>query len=173
MPSVALVVAMDRDGVIGAGGRLPWHLPGDLRRFRAVTMGHPIVMGRRTHESIGRALPGRHNIVVTRTPGFRAPGCTVVGSLEEALVRAGAAAEVMVIGGAALFAAALSLARRIHLTEVHAAVGGDVYFPAFDRSAWVEIAREDVDADEHNPLPMSFVTLERRTGWPGSSDERP
>lgn len=164
MPPIALVVAMDSDRCIGAGGRLPWHLPADLRRFRAITMGHPIVMGRRTHESIGRPLPGRHNIVVTRSRGFRAPGCTVVGSFEEAFAHAGTEVELMVIGGAALFAAALPIARRIHLTEVHASVGGDVHFPDFDRRDWVETAREHVAADADNPLPMSFVILERRTG---------
>lgn len=159
---ISLVVAMDRMRAIGAGGTLPWHLPADLRHFREITMGKPIIMGRRTHDSIGRALPGRRNIVVTRNREWPAPaGCEVAHSLEEALALAGAASEVMVIGGAALYRCALPLAQRIYLTEVQAEVGGDVHFPPLDAGAWRETARVQRAADERNPYPCSFVILDR------------
>jgi len=166
---VALVVAMTGAGVIGAGGTLPWHLPADLRRFRRITLGHPVVMGRRTHESIGRPLPQRHNIVVTRRSDYRAPDCTVVHGLEQALQAAAGDGEVMVIGGAALYREALAGAGRIYLTEVHADLAGDVYFPAFDRDAWVEISREDHLPDANNAQAYSFVVLERRSARPPST----
>jgi dihydrofolate reductase len=158
---ISLIVAMDRSGVIGAGGGLPWRLPADLRRFKQITMGKPIVMGRRTHESIGRPLPGRENIVVTRDRGFKAPGCTVVYSLDEALARCSSADEVMIMGGAELYSQTLELADRIHLTEVHADVTGDRYFPPWEREEWQEVTREDFPADEANEYPYSFVILEK------------
>ena len=153
---------MSRNRVIGRENRLPWRLPADLAHFKRVTMGHPVVMGRRTYESIGRPLPGRSNIVVTRNPDYVAPGCTVVPSLEAAYAAAGDAEEVCVIGGTSIFAAALPTADRIHLTEVEADVEGDTFFPAFDRSQWreTEIARHGVD-DRHQ-YPLRIVRLERR-----------
>jgi dihydrofolate reductase len=160
-PVIALVVAMDRQGVIGAKGKLPWHLPADLKHFRAITWGKPIVMGRKTHESIGRLLPGRENIVVSRTLGFESPGRVVVRSVVEALMHTREAPEVMVIGGAALYAEILPLAHRIYLTEVHAEFDGDTYFPPYDRAAWREQQRIDHPVDELNPYPYSFVLLER------------
>jgi dihydrofolate reductase len=160
--SVTLIVAMTRDRVIGANGALPWRLPADLRHFREVTMGKPILMGRKTHESIGRPLPGRQNIVVSGNPGFRAEGCEVAYSVEEALRLAGDA-EVMVIGGAEIFAATLPLARHIWLTEVHADIPGDTYFPDFSRADWREVYRRECASDEANPHPYSFVLL-RRSG---------
>ncbi len=161
-PRVSIIVAMARNRVIGAGGTLPWHLPADLRHFRSVTMGKPIIMGRRTHESIGRPLPGRHNIVVSRREDFRpAEGCSRALSLAHALEIAGAVEEAMVVGGAALYLEALERARRIYLTEVHVEVAGDVWFPSFDREAWREVERLDRAADEANPHPHSFVLLER------------
>lgn len=153
---------MDQQGVIGRDGGLPWHLPEDLKRFRAITMGSPIIMGRRTWESIGRPLPGRRNIVVTTTAGYEAPGCEIAGSLEAALALAAEAATAFVIGGVALYRAALPHTRRIYLTEVHAKVVGDTVFPAFDRAAFHEVAREDRPADERHVHPYSFVILERR-----------
>ena len=159
--AITLVVAMDRGRVIGAEGKLPWHLPADLKHFRAITWGKPIVMGRKTHESIGRPLPGRENIVVSRTPGFESPGCVVVRSTEEALIHIREALEVMVVGGAALYAETLPLAHRIYLTEVHAEFDGDVHFPPYDRVAWRERQRIDHPADKLNPFPYSFVLLER------------
>ena len=135
---ISLVVAMDRQRAIGVGGALPWHLPADLRHFREITMGKPIIMGRRTYESIGRALPGRRNIVVTRNRGWPVPsGCEVVYSLDDALALTASAAEVMIIGGAALYRCALPRTQRIYLTEVQAEVGGDVHFPPLAPGDWM------------------------------------
>jgi dihydrofolate reductase len=158
---VTLVAAMDRNRLIGVDGRLPWHLPADLAHFKRVTVGKPVLMGRRTFESIGRPLPERHNIVVTRDRDFLAPGCTVVHSVEEGLAAVGLAGEVMVIGGALLYAQCLARARRMHLTLVDAAFEGDVFFPHYERSEWREVDRQDHRPDERNPYPYSFVTLER------------
>lgn len=158
----SLVVAMARNRVIGRDNRLPWRLPADLAYFKQVTMGHPVVMGRRTHESIGRALPGRQNIVVTRNRAFSAPGCTVVGSLDDAWRAAGNADEACVIGGTSLFAEALPLADRIHLTEVQAEVMGDTFFPEFDRGLWTEREVSRHPADERHTYPFRIVVLDRK-----------
>jgi dihydrofolate reductase len=158
---VSIVVATDEHGGIGLEGRLPWHLPNDLKRFKALTMGKPIVMGRRTFDSIGRALPGRTNIVVSRQPGLRIDGCIVVPSLEAALEVAGEAGECCVIGGAEIYRLALPLAETLHLTRVHATVGADTFFPVIDAAEWEEIAREECSADERHAYPYSFVTLRR------------
>jgi len=162
----SLVVAMARNRVIGRDNALPWHLPADLAHFKRVTMGHPIVMGRRTFESIGKALPGRMNIVLSRDPSFEAPGCSVVRSLDEAWKAAGDAAEVCIIGGSSLFAEALPIADVIHLTEVEADVPGDTYFPPFDHGEWqqTEVARHP--ADERHAYPMRILRLERRRARP-------
>lgn len=159
---VSLVVAMAQNRVIGRDNGLPWHLPADLRHFKTLTLGKPIIMGRKTYESIGRPLPGRLNIVLTRDAGFRAPGCEVCASLEDAVLRAGEAGEIMIIGGAALYKEALAHADRIYLTEIHARIEGDTRFPEIDPATWREIARERHAADERNDLDYSFVTLERR-----------
>lgn len=161
-PCISLVVAMDENGLIGSGGSLPWHLPADLRHFRKITLGKPVLMGRRTHESIGRALPGRLNIVVSRDPDYVAKGCRVVRSPQEALEAAGLVPEVMVIGGAVLFRTFLLTAQRIYLTLVHSTFRGDTFFPEYHRQDWLEIRRVDCSADENNPYPYSFLWLERR-----------
>lgn len=155
------VLAMDQGGVIGRGNQLPWHLPEDLKRFRRLTLGHPVVMGRKTHESIGRPLPGRRNIVVTRNVNYVAEGCEVVHSLEEALTLVKDAAEVMLIGGAALFSEALPHCDRLLLTVVDAHVEGDVTLPPFDWREWRPEHVEQVPADEKNPLPHRFLELRR------------
>lgn len=155
------VLAMDPRGVIGRGNALPWHLPADLKRFRRLTTGHPVVMGRRTHESIGRPLPDRRNIVVTRQPAYVAEGCEVVHSLDEALSLASDADEVMLIGGAALFAEALPRCDRLLLTVVDALVEGDVRLPPFDWREWKPVHVEHVPADAKNPLPHRFLELRR------------
>jgi dihydrofolate reductase len=159
-----LVVAVARNGVIGRDNALPWRLPADLAHFKKVTMGHPIVMGRRTYESIGKPLPGRKNIVVTHNPDFQAPGCVVVTSLAEAWRAAGDADEVCVIGGTTLFEETLPDADVIHLTEVEADVEGDTWFPSFDRGQWneKEIARHEADA--RNAYPMRILELTRKRG---------
>jgi dihydrofolate reductase len=169
---VAVIVAVDEHGGIGRDGRLPWHLPEDLKRFKALTMGHPIVMGRRTWDSIGRPLPGRRSIVLSRQPGLVIEGAEVVPSLENALRVAGAAPEVLVIGGAEIYREALPLADWIHLTRVHATVQADTFFPRLDAAEWEEVAREDRAADERHAHPYSFVTLRRiraRKQAPGQS----
>lgn len=160
---VNLVVAIDRSGTIGADGALPWRLSADLRRFREITAGHPLVMGRRTHESIGRPLPGRLNIVLSRDPDYTAHGCVVRESLDSALAMCAELEEVMVVGGAQVYAEALPLARRLFLTEVDAEAVGEVRFPAFCREEWRETRRETHPADEQNEFPFSFVVLEKRS----------
>lgn len=161
---LTLVVAAAENDVIGRDGDLPWHLPADLAHFKKVTLGKPIVMGRRTWESIGRPLPGRTNIVVTRNPTYAAEGAVVVSSLGEAAdhARGLGASELMVIGGAGLYAAALPLAERILLTRVHASVAGDTEMPPIDSSEWEILAAERRPADAGNPHDLSFVELVRR-----------
>jgi dihydrofolate reductase len=158
----SLVVAMARNRVIGRDNALPWRLPADLAHFKRVTLGHPIVMGRRTFESIGKALPGRKNIVLSHDASFVAPGCTVVTSLEEAWKAAGDADEVSIIGGTSLFRESLPVADIIHLTEVEADVPGDTYFPPFDRGEWDETEVSRHPADERHAYPMRILRLERR-----------
>ena len=158
----SLVVAMSRNRVIGRDNRLPWRLPADLAFFKRVTLGHPVIMGRRTYESIGKPLPGRLNIVVSRDPGYSAPGCTVVHSLEAAYRAAGGAEEVAVIGGSSIFEEALRDADRIYLTEVDADVEGDVYFPPFDRSQWSQSELERHARDERHEYPFRILRLERK-----------
>ncbi|MCC6170967.1 MAG: dihydrofolate reductase [Gammaproteobacteria bacterium] len=166
LPQVTLVVAVADNGVIGRDGALPWRLPEDLRRFKAQTLGKPVLMGRRTFESIGRALPGRRNIVLTRRRGYRVPdeagAVTVVHDWEAALHAADGAPELMVIGGAEIYAMALPWATRVLLTRVHAAVEGDTRLPPFDPRHWVEASVEHHARDARNALDMSFVELRRR-----------
>jgi dihydrofolate reductase len=158
----SLVVAMAHNRVIGLDNALPWRLPEELAHFKRVTMGHPIIMGRRTYESIGKPLPGRMNIVVSRNPGFAAPGCTVVDSLESAYAAAGDVDEVSIIGGTSLFEAALPTADCIHLTEVEAEVEGDTWFPHFDRGEWREREIMRHPADERHAYAFRILQLERR-----------
>ncbi len=159
---ISLIAALDRNRVIGVGNKMPWHLPDDLKRFRAVTSGYPVVMGRKTFESIGRSLPKRRNIVITRRPGYVAPGCEVVGSLTDALELAGKHA--FVIGGGEIYEQALSLADRLYLTYVDTEVaGGDTRFPEVKPAEWHEIERERHEADERHAFAFTYVTLERVT----------
>lgn len=158
----SLVVAVARNGVIGRDNRLPWRLPDDLAYFKRVTMGHPVIMGRRTHESIGKPLPGRKNIVVTHNAAYEAPGCIVVHSLADAWRAAEGAEEACVVGGTSLFEETLPTADVIHLTEVEADVEGDTYFPPFDRSAWSESEVSRHAADARHAYPFRIVRLERR-----------
>jgi dihydrofolate reductase len=159
---ISLIVAASENHVIGVRGELPWRLPADLKRFKAITMGKPIVMGRLTWESIGRPLPGRLNIVISRQPDFVAEGCTVVGSPEAAISAAGDAPEVMVIGGGHIYKQFLPLADRIYLTRVHAEVEGDAFFPELDESKWDIVDSEAHEADGQGAPPHTFLTLERR-----------
>lgn len=157
---ISLVVAMGENRVIGVDNRMPWHLSADLKRFRRITWGKPLIMGRKTHESIGRPLPGRKNIVLTGDPNYRAEGCTVVHSAEEAL-RETEGEEAMVIGGSAVYRAFLPRADRLYLTLIHREFAGDTFFPEFDRTTWREVERIDVDKDAASGLSYSFVTLEK------------
>lgn len=158
---LSLIVAMAENHVIGRDNALPWRLPADLRHFRHITMGHPIIMGRKNFESIGRPLPGRTNIVVTRAKDFNAPGCLVVHSVDEALAAANTDPEPFIIGGAELYAQTLEQVQKIYLTLVHAAIPGDVRFPALQWDAWREKSRERHASDAEHPFAYSFVTLER------------
>ncbi|MFT4173402.1 MAG: dihydrofolate reductase [Rhodocyclaceae bacterium] len=158
-PRIALIAAVARNGVIGRDNTLPWRLSDDLKRFKALTLGHPIIMGRKTWDSLGRPLPGRHNIVVSRQAGLQLDGATVVHSLDEALHCAGDAAQVFVIGGAQLYGVALPLADALHLTEVHADVVGDAHFPTL--SGFTETTREPHTADERNEFAFDFVDYVR------------
>jgi dihydrofolate reductase len=162
---IAIVVAMADNRVIGCDNRLPWHLPADLRHFKQVTVGKPVLMGRKTHESIGRPLPERTNIVVTRDRSYEAPGCIVVHSIESALKAAGDREEVMVIGGTDFYRQLLPKADRIYLTLVHADFEGDARFPEIDEREWREVERMDCVPDEKNPWPYSFIRLERVTRY--------
>ena len=157
---ISLIAALASNRVIGRQGTLPWHLPDDLRRFKAITMGHPVIMGRRTWESIGRPLPGRRNVVITRQAGYQAAGAEVFADLNGALAAVAGAPEVFVIGGGEMYAAALPLAHRLHLTELHQSVGGDAHFPPFDPAHWTQTMRESHTAP--GGLRYDFVVYERR-----------
>ncbi|MCC6611487.1 MAG: dihydrofolate reductase [Burkholderiales bacterium] len=166
MPHVTLIAALARNRVIGRGNALPWRLPADLRRFKALTLGQPVVMGRKTFESIrsalGGPLPGRRNIVVTRDAALVAAGCAVVGSLDAALASAHDAEEVCVIGGEQLYRAALPIADRLQLTEIEADFDGDAWFPEFAAGEWRLTWREPHAASTEFPHPYAFALYERR-----------
>ena len=159
---LSLIVAMTENRVIGANNTMPWHLPADLAFFKAKTLGHPVVMGRKTFESLGRPLPGRRNIVVTRNPEYRATGCELATTVEEALQQASAAAEIFVIGGAMLFSAALPWAHRIYLTRIHAILEGDTFFPEIEQREWREVERRGHPLDARNAYDLTFLTLDRQ-----------
>ncbi len=161
-PPITLVAAMDRHRVIGRAGSIPWRLPDDLRFFKRVTLGKPLIMGRKTFESIGRPLPGRRNIVLTRHATYNAPGCLVVPSLEKALQAARPAPEIMIAGGSEIYALFFPLAFRLYLTHVEAAVDGDTFFPEFDPSGWREILREAHDVDDRHAFRFDIVLYERQ-----------
>ena len=163
-PLISWLVAASDDGVIGRDNALPWRLPEDLRRFRQLTLGKPILMGRKTYDSIGKPLAGRTNIVLTRSIERQVPGVVVVQSIPEAIERAGAAPELVVIGGAQVYALTLELVERIYLTRVHAHLSGDTHLPALDWSAWQEIERDDYAADERHAYAMTFSVLTRTHG---------
>ncbi|MFL6600632.1 MAG: dihydrofolate reductase [Steroidobacteraceae bacterium] len=162
MPLISLVVAMARNHVIGRDNGLPWRLPADLKHFKSVTWGKPILMGRKTFESIGKPLPGRANLVLTRDRGWLAPaGVLVAHALDEALGYAHHAPEVAGIGGAEVFRLLMPLATRIHLTRIDADIPGDTVFPSIDPTQWEEVESRQFAADERNAFDMRFVTLER------------
>ncbi|HHJ38766.1 MAG: hypothetical protein AXA67_02910 [Methylothermaceae bacteria B42] len=158
---ISMIAAMARNRVIGHQGEMPWHLSADLKRFRQITWGKPILMGRKTFEAIGRPLPGRQNIIVTRNRQFQAPNCTVASSIEIGISLA-EGDEVMVIGGAELYEALLPDAETLYLTLIHAEFPGDTFFPLWEPVQWQEISREDHPPDQEGfPHPYSFIQLER------------
>ena len=158
---VTIVAAVARNGVIGVDGGLPWHLPEDLRRFKQLTLGHVLVMGRRTYESIGRLLPGRASVIVTRQPGYSVPGAKMAASLDAAIAACGNDDEIFVIGGAELYRAALPRADRIYLTTVDAEPAGDTHMPEFDPCAWRELSGASFAADDRHPFSYRCSVLER------------
>ena len=165
--TLALVVAMAQNRVIGRANTMPWHLPSELQFFKQITLGKPIIMGRKTHQSIGRVLPGRQNIVVSRNADLQlAPGCILVASLEDALrtarLAAGSTGEIMLIGGAELYRQGLPLADRIYLTRVEAEIEGDTFFPAIDPAIWDAGPAEHVPTGEKDDYATRFVTYRRK-----------
>lgn len=160
---ISIIVAVSENNVIGTEGKLPWRLPADLRRFKELTLGHPIIMGRKTYESIGRALPGRRNIVITRDQDFQAAGCEVAHSLEEAIKMSKVPfdSEVFVIGGGQVYREALPRADRIYLTRVHTRVAGDAVFPELEKLEWKIISEEFHQKDEKHEYDFTFKTYER------------
>lgn len=163
-PVLAAIVAMSENRVIGKDNKLPWHLPADLKRFKEITTGHFIIMGRKTFESIGKSLPNRTNIVLSRDANFEAPGCQTLTSIEEAIEQAKEAkqAEIFIIGGAEIYRQLLTKIGRIYLTIIHKEFEGDAWFPEFNLAEWQEVSREHHEADEKNPHAYSFITLERK-----------
>jgi len=165
---ISLIAAVGLNRVIGVDGDLPWHLSGDLKFFKRTTMGKPIVMGRKTYDSIGKPLPGRPNIVITRNPDFKVDGVDCVRSLDEGLAVAKKHAsrlgtdEIMVIGGAQIYSAAIAQAKRLYITEVAMSPDGDAFFPEYGDRDWLEISREDVKSLKDDSPDFSFVTLERK-----------
>ena len=158
---LSVIVAMARNRVIGADGRIPWRLPEELKRFKRLTLGHHIIMGRKTWESIGRLLPGRTSVIVTRQRGYRVPGAKVAHSLDEAIAACGPDDEIFVIGGAELYAQALGRAGRLYLTTVDAEVAGDTRMPDFAAGDWREVAAQSFAADARHSYPFRCVTYER------------
>lgn len=158
---VSIIVAMATNRVIGANNGIPWRLPNELKLFKSVTMGHPIVMGRKTYESINRLLPGRTTVVVTRQPGYQVPGAVIAHSLEAAIAACRSADEIFVIGGGELYRAALPIADRIYLTTVEAEPAGDTFMPEFCLSDWRETSSQSFSADDKHPYAYRFAVLDR------------
>ena len=161
---ISLVVAMAKNRVIGAGNAIPWHLPDELKLFKRITMGHHIVMGRRTYESIGRLLPGRTTVIVTRQSGYHVPGAVVAHSLAEAVAACAGDDEIFVIGGGELYKSALPLADRLHLTTVEAEPAGDTFMPEFDLGEWREICSEFHPADAAHRHAYRYAVYDRNRG---------
>lgn len=167
---LSMIVAVAENGVIGRNNALPWYLPNDLKYFKQTTMGKPVIMGRKTYESIGKPLPGRTNIVITRQSDYQPEGVKVVSSVEaarelaESVCLIDGQSEAMIMGGAEIYTLSLPHTDRLYLTEVHAAVEGDAFFPDYDKSQWQETGREDFAAEGPNPYDYSFVVYERISG---------
>jgi dihydrofolate reductase len=163
-PKLSLIAAMAENRVIGRDNQLPWRLPADLQHFKRLTLGKPIVMGRKTWESLPGLLPERPHIVITANPDYQAKDCIVVNSIDQALEAAGDVEEIMIVGGAAFYRQMLPMADHLYLTIVHAKVDGDAFFPDYDESQWQERERDAHHADERNPFDYTFLTLDRISG---------
>lgn len=159
---LSIIAGVTTNGVIGKAGTMPWHLPADLQHFKQLTMGKPMLMGRKTFDSLGRVLPGRRHIILTRDQAFHHEQCDIVHSIDSALLLVKAEPELMVIGGAELYRQALPLAGRMYLTLINAVIDGDVMFPDFDEAEWCEVERVERPADERNVHALSFVTLDKK-----------
>ncbi len=159
--TISIIVALSENNVVGINNQLPWHLSADLKRVKALTMGHHLIMGRKTYESIGKPLPGRTNVIITRNKNFSAEGCVVVSSLTEALEKAKEDNEVFIFGGGEIFREALSKVSKIYMTRIHQHFDGDTHFPDLNPGEWREISRQDFNADEKNNYNYSFINLER------------
>lgn len=159
--NVSLICATSENNVIGVNNRLPWRLPADLKRFKELTLNHTVVMGRKTYESIGKALPERINVVITRNKEFKAPDCLVASSVEEALALCKEDAEIFVIGGASIYQQALPYANRIYLTKIDVDFVGDAYSPKLDQSVWRKVEEDPHPPDANNPYPYRFLILEK------------
>ncbi|MCH7883138.1 dihydrofolate reductase [Patescibacteria group bacterium] len=158
---IIMIVAMDRNRLIGDGEKLLWHLPRDFARFKKITMGYPIIMGRKTHRSIGKALPGRENIILTRDKNFTSTGCNIFHSLEEVLSLE-KKKDIFVIGGGEIYQTFLPLAQKLYVTQVHGEFEGDIYFPLIPEHKWQVISRETSEKDSKNPYDMTFLIYERK-----------
>ncbi len=159
---ISLIVAMATNRAIGLKNEMPWHLSADLKKFKTITMGSPIVMGRKTYESIGRPLPGRTNIIISRNNAYQQPGCEVFNNIDKAIAACQKYNEIFVIGGATLYESMLEVADNLYLTEIHKQLDGDTFFPAIKKSEWLEIEREDILTDPSVDFNYSFVKLEKR-----------
>lgn len=162
-PQTSIIVAMAKNRIIGRNNALPWHLSPDLKHFKALTMGHAIIMGRKTYESIGKPLPGRTSVIITRQPGYQVPGATVASSVDQALQACSEYAESFVIGGAELYRQTLGRCQRMYITEIQQDFDGDTFFPEFSRDQWRETSREKHRLDDGSELEYHFVVLDRKT----------
>lgn len=159
---ISFMFAMDENRIIGKDNTLPWYLPADLQYFKKVTMGHPILMGRKTYESIGKPLPGRENIILTRNADYQQEGITVISNMKEAVAYADALdEEVFVIGGAEIFQQLISDCKRLYITQIHHSFEGDTYFPELNMSKWQTVSKTTGIVDEKNKYPHEFIVLER------------
>jgi len=159
---ISLIVAMDENRVIGHKNKLPWSLPSELKYFRETTKGKPVIMGRKTHESIGRPMPERLNIIVTRDKTYRADNCVVVGNREDAIKAANGSNEIMIIGGAEIYKLFLPIADRLYMTKVHGSFDGDTYFPEFNENEWVKSKEKFVEKDNENKYSYTIMVFERK-----------
>ena len=160
--NISIIAAADENGAIGFKGNIPWYLPADFKRFKELTIGHPVIVGQRTFESIGKPLPGRTNIVISNTLDYRAEGCLTASSFEDAINLAGDVEEVFIIGGGQIYRLALPVANSIYLTRVHGKFDGDVFFPNIDKNEWKLVSSEPQKKDEKNPIDYTYLVYRRK-----------